>query len=333
MQSEHTKGDDRAQALIVDDQPSTLMLVHAILDRAGYRVDECATGRAAIDALSIRHYDLVVLDLHLPDISGLDLLRDRNLQKLPPILGITSCVTADVVEQAEAAGMRRILEKPISSAQLIANAAAAIRDSKSTGIALCGGPVIDPDVLSDIKASNGDVLFLRFLDQALTDAWNCVDSLDRTSADDLDEWREHAQALDGVARSVGARRLTGSIDEALLMPAAQLHDSVGALIRQFVDLLDEAQEVLGEWRRGTHGAVAEMEVDGRENAQRHVELSEREREVLLWTAAGKTSSETAAILGISGRTVAFHITNILLKLDAVNKTQAVAKAVMLDLLH
>lgn len=62
------------------------------------------------------------------------------------------------------------------------------------------------------------------------------------------------------------------------------------------------------------------------------ELTHREREVLCWTAAGKTSFEIGVILGISTRTVNFHITSILLKLDAVNKTQAVVKAVMLNLL-
>jgi LuxR family transcriptional regulator, quorum-sensing system regulator SolR len=62
------------------------------------------------------------------------------------------------------------------------------------------------------------------------------------------------------------------------------------------------------------------------------ELTAREREVLRWTAAGKTSCEIGVILGIATRTVNFHITAILLKLDATNKTQAVVKAVMFDLL-
>jgi len=331
MQGKNIQEYGRAHALVVDDQRSTRMLVRAILCSTGYSVDECSTGRAVIDVLSVRQYDLVVLDLHLPDIFGLDLLRDLNMRKLPPILGITSCVTNDVVAQAEAAGMSRILEKPISSAQLISNAAAVIRDSKSTEIALCSGLAIDPIVLMDIKTSNGDALFLRFLDQALTDAWNCIDALDQASANDLVAWREHARTLDGVARSVGARRLASLIDDALLMPATQHCSSAGELTRQFVDLLDEAQEALGEWRNSTDDAAIDLSDDARQ--QMHTELSEREREVLRWTAAGKTSSETASILGISGSTVAFHIAKVLHKLDAVNKTHAVAKAVMLDLLH
>ncbi|MBQ5950010.1 autoinducer binding domain-containing protein [Massilia sp. ST3] len=61
-------------------------------------------------------------------------------------------------------------------------------------------------------------------------------------------------------------------------------------------------------------------------------LSVREAEVLRWMADGKTSSEAAIILGLSERTVNFHVANALLKLGAANKTAAVVKAALLGLL-
>lgn len=61
-------------------------------------------------------------------------------------------------------------------------------------------------------------------------------------------------------------------------------------------------------------------------------LSAREREVLRWSAAGKTADEIGLILAISARTVNFHITRCIAKLDAANKTEAVAKALVLGLL-
>lgn len=63
-----------------------------------------------------------------------------------------------------------------------------------------------------------------------------------------------------------------------------------------------------------------------------VELTRRQVEILRWTADGKTVPEIAAILGISERTVKFHITNIQDKLRATNKLQAVVKAIALGLL-
>lgn len=61
-------------------------------------------------------------------------------------------------------------------------------------------------------------------------------------------------------------------------------------------------------------------------------LTARERETLLWTAEGKTSSEIGTILGVAERTVNFHLNNTVRKLKAINKTQAVVKAVLLGLL-
>lgn len=62
-----------------------------------------------------------------------------------------------------------------------------------------------------------------------------------------------------------------------------------------------------------------------------VAMTPREKEVLRWTAEGKTSQEIAAILLISERTVKFHINNLVSKLKAVNKTQAAVKAIALGM--
>lgn len=56
-------------------------------------------------------------------------------------------------------------------------------------------------------------------------------------------------------------------------------------------------------------------------------LSKREQEVLTWSKRGKSSWEISAILNISERTVNFHVNNIMQKLNAVSRTQAVAVAI------
>ena len=60
--------------------------------------------------------------------------------------------------------------------------------------------------------------------------------------------------------------------------------------------------------------------------------TDREIEVLRWTADGKTASEIADILNISERTANFHIANVITKLNAPNKTAAVIRAGMLGML-
>ncbi|WP_323121208.1 autoinducer binding domain-containing protein [Burkholderia alba] len=65
----------------------------------------------------------------------------------------------------------------------------------------------------------------------------------------------------------------------------------------------------------------------------NVTLTQREREVLCWTGEGKTACEIGQILSISERTVNFHVNNILDKLAATNKVQAVVKAISMGLIE
>jgi LuxR family transcriptional regulator len=63
-----------------------------------------------------------------------------------------------------------------------------------------------------------------------------------------------------------------------------------------------------------------------------LKLSDRETEVLRWTADGKSAQEIADILNVTKHTVEFHIKNAVNKLQAVNMTSAVVKALVLGLL-
>lgn len=62
-------------------------------------------------------------------------------------------------------------------------------------------------------------------------------------------------------------------------------------------------------------------------------LTPREREALMWAAAGKSAADTGDILGITERTVTAHIVSACQKLDAVNKTQAVVRALQYNLIR
>ncbi|MNL78798.1 Regulatory protein SdiA [compost metagenome] len=61
-------------------------------------------------------------------------------------------------------------------------------------------------------------------------------------------------------------------------------------------------------------------------------LTLREKDILRWCSEGKTSEETALLMGLSERTVNFHIGNSIKKLSVANKTAATAKAVYLQLI-
>ncbi|PRG11394.1 autoinducer binding domain-containing protein [Burkholderia ambifaria] len=80
-------------------------------------------------------------------------------------------------------------------------------------------------------------------------------------------------------------------------------------------------------------AVNSRLVDAPAAAMQMGPFTTREKEVLKWAADGKTALEIASILSISERTITFHMQNIMEKLNSVNKTQAIVKAVLLGIIY
>jgi DNA-binding CsgD family transcriptional regulator len=93
---------------------------------------------------------------------------------------------------------------------------------------------------------------------------------------------------------------------------------------------DVAQAIAWTLAQPDHVAVRDIAVGCAPRGQ--PALSPREREVLEWTACGKTSEEISCILELSVSAVNFHVKNLLFKLDCCNKTAAVARAALLGLL-
>ncbi len=106
--------------LVVDDEARLRHSLRLLLERAGRKVDECATGAEAVVALSRQHYDLVLLDLRLPDMTGLQVL-DRMKPQLSSISVIV--VSADDVIDSAIGALRRgaydFVRKPYQPEELL----------------------------------------------------------------------------------------------------------------------------------------------------------------------------------------------------------------------
>lgn len=105
-------------------------------------------------------------------------------------------------------------------------------------------------------------------------------------------------------------------------------DELLALLKTLLPYVDDAfQRIEPESAHGVDPAAGGCAGSGIHS------LTAREKEVLYWTAQGKGCWETGTIVGISERTVKFHLQNIYRKLNVVNRAQAVARAAQIQLLQ
>lgn len=124
------------RVLIADDNAVNALLAKSALAAAGFRVDTAATGAEALEAAGETLYDLVLMDIRMPVMDGLEATRRiRSLEGeagATPVVALTADIDPDLETRARAAGVNAIAAKPIDPARLRALAAVWAADRTGT---------------------------------------------------------------------------------------------------------------------------------------------------------------------------------------------------------
>ena len=108
--------------LIVEDMPDNMELFRWILDGESLNYEGVTDGQSAIDAANNRKYDLILMDINLPDMSGKDVT--RAIREMPdyidtPIIAVTAHAIKSEIEGIMSSGITALVTKPINQAELI----------------------------------------------------------------------------------------------------------------------------------------------------------------------------------------------------------------------
>src|SRR5579872_3255183 len=116
--------------LVVDDEPSLMDTVATVLRYEGYDVVEARTGRDALARLQEQSFELVVLDVMLPDLDGLEVTRRMRSDGIDvPVLFLTAKGEVSDLVEGLSAGGDDYVSKPFSLAEVVARSKALIRRS------------------------------------------------------------------------------------------------------------------------------------------------------------------------------------------------------------
>src|SRR4029453_17098596 len=124
----HGMGD---RVLVVDDEPSILRGVAATLRARGYEALTAASGTAALTAIETQQPDCIVLDLGLPDVGGLEVLRRLRTWASTPVVILTPRDDERARTRALELGADDYLPKPFAMAELLARVRGALWDDRS----------------------------------------------------------------------------------------------------------------------------------------------------------------------------------------------------------
>ncbi|WP_052269913.1 response regulator [Streptomyces sp. MUSC 125] len=121
------------RVLVVDDEPQIVRALVISLKARGYEADAASDGRTALELAASRRPDVVVLDLGLPDMDGIDVIRGLRGWTRVPILVLSARHSSKEKVQALDAGADDYVTKPFGMDELLARLRAAVRRAEPVG--------------------------------------------------------------------------------------------------------------------------------------------------------------------------------------------------------
>jgi two-component system, sensor histidine kinase and response regulator len=228
--------DGRLRILLAEDNPVNRTLGIRMLEKLGHEVVTADNGRKAVEALERERFDLVLMDLQMPLMDGVEATaairdRERELGGHVPIVALTAHAGQGDREQCIAAGMDAYVAKPIQASELCATIDKLLPRRTSTGAV----PVLDKTMLFE-QVGDEPELLLRVIHLFIADSREVLLKL-------LDGLAQHDQ--DAVQR--GAHRLKGALLTLGAKPAADVALQLERMGRE--GRLEEADAVLASLRR------------------------------------------------------------------------------------
>ncbi len=243
--------------LLVEDIELNAIVARSVLEKLGNSVDVAMTGKAALEMFKPGEYDLVLLDIQLPDMTGLDISRELTKryprEDLPPLVALTANVLKDKQEYLNA-GMDDVLSKPLSVPALTAmikkfwdtqddEESTVTTEENSKSEALLDIPMLEQylELVGPKLITDGLAVFEKMMPGYVS----VLES--NLTAQDKKGIVEEGHKIKGAAGSVGLRHLQqlGQQIQSPDLPAWE--DNVGEWIEEMKEEWRHDVEVLKAW--------------------------------------------------------------------------------------
>jgi PAS domain S-box-containing protein len=264
------------RVLLAEDNAVNQKLAVRLLEKMGYRADVAANGLEALNAVHRQPYDVVLMDVQMPEMDGLDSTRricaEVPKERRPQIIAMTANAMTGDRERCLEAGMDDYISKPVRVEELVSALQNAIPLPSSNGHPGSGdgvdppAPAIDRAVIRTLLETMGDdaiELIVELADIFMEDATRLIGALhDSLAAGDTHVFERTAHTLKSSSASLGATSLSamcremeatgraGSLDGApeLLARAKAEFERVKAAMAPEIEMLTAPQGPFAEER-------------------------------------------------------------------------------------
>jgi two-component system sensor histidine kinase RpfC len=239
--------------LVAEDNPINQQLISMMLEAGGHDVTLVSDGNTVIEQFRNLRFDSLVLDMHMPGRTGLDVARAiRAIEKSrgaprTPIIMLTAAASTDLQRSSIDAGVDLFLSKPVDPPALLRGVSQAFSDAGEVRAAPgARRDYVDRDMLRDMARLAADPRFLEtFTGKFTREAKHLIDEIEGALARrDFARSRELAHSLKGAAVMSGAVRLGDSAARLEALSGADLGDAGAGVLRDLRAILDATRAEL-----------------------------------------------------------------------------------------
>lgn len=205
--------------LVAEDQATNQFVFRRILEMDGHNITVVDNGQEALDILGIEQFDLTLIDLHMPEVSGLEVIkmfRYMSPDSDMPFVMITANTTKEVLDECRSHA-DLVLIKPVVKRHLldmvhkVVSSKTSIFDSNSDAEKQFRDvPLLDEESLNDMLGDSGNIEFLTELFHLFSaDSKALITKIKSTiyNKKELPLAKDYSHALKGIANNIAARRL------------------------------------------------------------------------------------------------------------------------------
>jgi signal transduction histidine kinase/DNA-binding response OmpR family regulator/HAMP domain-containing protein len=242
--------------LVAEDNVVNQKLALRLLEQMGYRADVAANGLEAVAAIERQPYDLVLMDVQMPEMDGFEASREITrrwpAEARPRIVAMTANAMQGDRELCLAAGMDDYVSKPIRVDELVAaleRSAPAIRATPPDGEP-SSNEVLNHAAFERLRTAMGAGFLDELLSTFVEDAQELVGTMRRAvGTRDTDAFRRAAHSLKSNAASVGAMTLSSMARDLEMMAKSGIIDGAGARVDRLAAECERVSRALREVER------------------------------------------------------------------------------------
>ncbi len=258
---------DGLSILIVEDNPTNRKVLQKILERAGHQCTLAQDGEEGLDILATQTFDAMVIDMNMPKVSGLDVVRFCRMMggavAKTPIIIFSASVTQEARDESFAAGVDAYISKPIEVSKFLKTLNRLVQDNRPAPISKqhehatgahkgseINTSILDAAKLNNLESMSQDPAFIdELIAEFISEGRRLIGNFNRSLVrSDYAQVASAMHALRGSALSIGAtslKQLCAHIeklaDEALQENQVEIKNQLSECFQQLCEALEVYQ--------------------------------------------------------------------------------------------